>query len=386
MSHALPGDGRGPTVAIVGGGQLGRMLALAGIPLGLRFRFLEPGDDPPAGAVGEVVRAPYADRDGLARLVEGAEVVTYEFENVPVDAAEWLRERAPVHPPPAALAMAQDRLVEKEAFRRLGIGTAPYRRVDSREDLGAALEALGLPAVLKTRRMGYDGKGQVVIRSAQETDDAWEQLGGRPLILEGFVDFSRELSILAVRSTSGETAFYPVVENDHRDGILVRSTAPAPGASEELQRRAEAIATKVLDDLEYVGVLAVELFEVGDRLLANEMAPRVHNSGHWSQDGAHTSQFENHMRAILGLPLGPTQVRGERAMMVNLLGGVPAREALTRIPGARMHLYDKEPRPARKVGHVNLVDEGEGERVLRERAGEIDRLIAGQAAQESQRP
>ncbi len=377
MSARLPADGRGPTVAIVGGGQLGRMLALAGIPLGLRFRFLEPGDDPPAAAVGEVVRAPYADREGLERLVQGAGVVTYEFENVPVDAAEWLQERAPVHPPPAALAMAQDRLVEKEAFRRLGIRTAPYYRVDSRADLDAGLEAVGLPAVLKTRRMGYDGKGQVVIRQATDADAGWEKLGGRSLLLEGFVEFSRELSILAVRSTSGETAFYPLVENDHRGGILVRSTAPAPGAPPELQERAEALATKVLDDLQYVGVLAVELFQVGEELLANEMAPRVHNSGHWTQDGTRTSQFENHLRAVVGLPLGSTRVRGERAVMVNILGDVPAREALAAIPGARIHLYDKEPRPARKVGHVNLVDEGEGEAVLRERAAEVNRLLEG---------
>jgi 5-(carboxyamino)imidazole ribonucleotide synthase len=372
---SLPGSGRGPLVAVVGGGQLGRMLALEGIPLGLRFRFLEPKPEPPVRGLGDVVQAPYDDPAGLEALVRGAAVVTYEFENVPVAAAEHLASHCPVFPPPAALAMAQDRLTEKRSFQELGIETAPFRRVDSRSDLEAGAAALGLPAVLKTRRMGYDGKGQVVIRHDRELDPAWEALGSRPLVLEGFVEFERELSILAVRGRGGEPACYPLVENEHRDGILIRSQVPATGVDEGIQRIAEDIAVRVLDHLEYVGVLAVELFQVGNRLLANEMAPRVHNSGHWTLDGAWTSQFENHLRAILGLPLGPTGIRGKRAAMVNLLGTPPRREALAAIPGVRIHLYDKEPRPGRKIGHVNLVDEG-GEEGWRARLEAVNRLVA----------
>ena len=353
---SLPDSGRGPLVAVVGGGQLGRMLGLAGIPLGLRFRFLEPGPDAPAHRVGEVVQAPYDDPDGLDRLAAGAQVITYEFENVPVETARRLSGSAPVHPAPAALAMAQDRLTEKEAFRSLDIETAPFLPVDSREALEAAVGALGYPAVLKTRRMGYDGKGQQVLSSEADLDSAWERLGGRPLILEGFVPFDRELSILAVRGLGGEVAFYPLVENQHESGILVRSMAPAPAVTRALQEAGQGIARRVLERLDYVGVLAIELFQVGDRLLANEMAPRVHNSGHWTQDGAVTSQFENHLRAILGLPLGSTGVRGEGAAMVNLLGHPPLRSRILAVPGAHLHLYDKEPRPGRKVGHVNLVD------------------------------
>lgn len=353
---SLPDCGRGPLVAVVGGGQLGRMLALAGIPLGLRFRFLEPSPDAPAHRVGEVIQAPYDDWDGLDRLAAGAQVVTYEFENVPVEAARRLSGSAPVHPAPAALAMAQDRLTEKEAFRNLDIETAPFLPVDSREALEAAVGALGYPAVLKTRRMGYDGKGQQVLSAEADLDSAWERLGGRPLILEGFVPFDRELSILAVRGLGGEVAFYPLVENQHESGILVRSMAPAPAVTGSLQEAGQGIARRVLEHLDYVGVLAIELFQVGDRLLANEMAPRVHNSGHWTQDGAVTSQFENHLRAILGLPLGSTGVRGEGAAMVNLLGHPPLRSRILAVPGAHLHLYDKEPRPGRKVGHVNLVD------------------------------
>lgn len=354
---ALPDSGLGPLVAVVGGGQLGRMLALAGIPLGLRFRFLEPNPAPPVSHLGEVVQAPYDDPEGLDRLVEGAQVVTYEFENVPVAAARRLSRGAPVHPTPAALAMAQDRLTEKEAFRSLGIETAPFLPVDSRDALEAAVGVLGYPTVLKTRRLGYDGKGQTILTSEEDLDPAWDRLGGRPLILEGFVPFDRELSILAVRGLHGEVVKYPLVENHHESGILVRSLAPAPAVTEELQEAGQGIAHTILEHLDYVGVLAVELFQVGDRLLANELAPRVHNSGHWTQDGAVTSQFENHLRAILGLPLGSTDVRGERAAMVNLLGRPPLRSRVLAVPGAHLHLYDKEPRPARKVGHVNLVDD-----------------------------
>lgn len=349
-----------PRVGIVGGGQLGRMLALSGRPLGLRFRFLEPGEDPPVGELGEVVQAPYDDPGALERFAEGLSVVTYEFENVPVEAARRLARRVPVHPAPEALEVAQDRWVEKETFRSLGIPVAPCRRVGSREELEAAAEALGLPAVLKTRRFGYDGKGQAVLRGRDDLDDAWEELGGDALLLEAFVPFRRELSCLMVRSPAGETRAWPLVENVHRGGILRVSRAPAPGLGEGLQARAEGFVARLMEALGYVGVLAVEFFETDEGLVANEMAPRVHNSGHWTQDGAETDQFENHLRAILGLPLGNTGVRGEGAAMVNLIGGIPPRDRVLAIPGARLHLYDKAPRPGRKVGHVNLAG-GTGE-------------------------
>ncbi len=377
----------GPLVGVIGGGQLGRMLGLAGIPLGLRFRFLEPRPGCPAAAVGEVVEAPYDDVAGLGRLAEGAAVVTYEFENVPVEAARRLSTQVPLHPLPGALAMAQDRLVEKRTFRSLGIETAPFVDVASLAELEAGVEELGLPAVLKTRRMGYDGKGQRVLREAGDLGPAWEALGGSPLILEGFVSFARELSILSVRSRSGETAHWPLVENVHREGILVRSVAPAAGLGEggdRLQERAVALAERVLEHLDYVGVLAIELFEVEGRLLANELAPRVHNSGHWTQDGAETSQFENHLRAVLGLPLGPTGMREGFAAMVNLLGEVPPLETLPD-PGLRVHLYGKAPRPGRKLGHLNLVDARRDG--LLERVEGVERFLSEtQAAQASQSP
>jgi len=356
-------------VGILGGGQLGRMLALEGYPLGMRFRFLEGKEDPPVASLGEVVKGAYDDPDAVDRFGEGLDVVTYEFENVPVESALRLEERVPVHPAPAALEMAQDRLVEKESFRELGIPTAPFRPVDDRGGLDEAVEALGLPAVLKTRRFGYDGKGQEVLGEAADLDPAWERLGGRPLILEGFVDFGRELSILAVRGRDGAVAFYPLVENRHDDGILVASRAPAPELSSDLQARAEDYARRVLEHLGYVGVLAVELFQVGEELWANEMAPRVHNSGHWSLDGAWHSQFENHLRAVCGLPLGRTRVRGASAMR-NLLGRLPEREKLLALEGVHLHLYAKAPRPRRKLGHVNVSGTGADEVTRRLRAVE----------------
>lgn len=330
-------------MGVIGGGQLGRMLGLAGIPLGLRFRFLDPSPDAPAREVGALDVGAYDDRDRLERLGEHAAVVTYEFENVPVEAAERLAETVPVWPPPAALAVAQDRLEEKRLFRRLGIETAA---IDD--------DVTRFPALLKTRRLGYDGKGQerVETRPVPGTGSA----GSAAHVLEEIVPFERELSILAVRGTTGETVFYPLVENVHEDGILRVSRAPA---RPELQQDAERIATLLLDELGYVGVLAVELFEVEGRLLANELAPRVHNSGHWTIEGAETSQFENHLRAILGLPLGSTAARGEAAM-VNLIGTMPAAAEVLAVTGAHLHDYGKEPRPGRKLGHVTIVDPADG--------------------------
>lgn len=329
------------------------MLALAGMPLGARFRFLEHRAPAPVDGVGEIVRARYDDPEALVRFRDGVDVVTYEFENVPDASARYLDEVLPVYPPPAALEFARDRKHEKEGFARLEIPAAPWRAVDSREALDAAVEAVGLPAVLKTRRLGYDGKGQAVLREAADVDAAWEALGHRPLILEGFVDFRRELSIVGVRGRDGAVAFYPLVENAHRRGVLVRTDAPAEDVTPALQAAAEAYAGALMADLDYVGVLALELFQVGEGLVANEVAPRVHNSGHWTQDGAVTSQFENHVRAVMGLPLGSTAAVGH-SVMLNLLGALPPAASVLREPLAHLHLYDKAPRPGRKIGHVNV--------------------------------
>lgn len=349
------------TVGILGGGQLGRMLALAGYPLGLRFRFLDPAPDAPVRDLAELVVAGYDDDAALARFAAGLDAITYEFENVPDAAARRLAELAPLFPPPGALAAAQDRLTEKSFFRDLGIPTAPFRAVDSRADLAAALAAIGVPAVLKTRRLGYDGKGQAVLRSQADLEPAWQALGGVPLILEGFVAFDRECALLAARGRDGATACYPLVENAHRAGILRRTLAPAPNLTPDLQTRAEDLAARVLAALDYVGVLAVELFQVGADLLANEMAPRVHNSGHWTIEGAETSQFEQHLRAGLGLPLGDPTPRGHSAML-NLIGGVPDMAATLAVPGAHVHLYGKAPRPGRKLGHITLRADDPAER------------------------
>lgn len=340
-------------IGILGGGQLGRMLALAGYPLGLHCRCLDPSPDASAGMVARHVVGSYDDPAVLEEFAAGLAVVTYEFENVPVAAVDALSQHCPVYPPVAALAAAQDRLNEKRLFQQLGIPTAPFVPIDTLGDLHAAIAHTGLPAVLKTRRFGYDGKGQMVLRSPGDGEPAWEALGATPLILEGLVPFERELSILAVRSRSGATACYPLVENQHQDGILSRSLAPAPAVTAELTAQAEQYAALVLDALDYVGVLAIELFQVGERVLANEMAPRVHNSGHWSIEGAETSQFENHLRAGAGLPPGSTKPTGH-SVMLNLIGATPDPAAVLSVPGAHLHLYDKAARPGRKLGHITL--------------------------------
>lgn len=358
-------------IGIVGGGQLGRMLALAGYPLGLRALLLEPAADAPAGQVAQLLQGAYDDPAQLDRLAEGAAVLTYEFENVPLAAAERLARARPLYPPPAALAAAQDRLAEKRCFQRLGIPTAPFVPVDSYAELTAGLAQVGLPALLKTRRLGYDGKGQVLLRAPADAVAAWQALGPAPLILEGFVPFERELSLLAVRSATGETRYYPLVENQHAEGILRVSYAPAV-VTPALQAQAEDYAARLLDALEYVGVLAIELFQAGDRLLANEMAPRVHNSGHWTIEGAVTSQFENHLRAIVGLPLGSAAPRGH-SVMLNLIGALPDPAEVLAVPGAHLHLYGKAPRPGRKLGHITLC--ADDAPALRERLGRIERLL-----------
>lgn len=323
-----------PLVGVIGGGQLGRMLGQAGARIGVDCRFLDPAPDACARDVGELIVAAYDDPAGLARLAAGADAVTFEFENVPVEAARSVD----AVPGPRALEEGQDRLREKRLFRRLAIPTARF----------GTLEDTGVPALVKTRRLGYDGKGQ------RRADVPGPLAEGE--LAEELLHFDRELSIVAVRGCDGETRFWPLAENVHRDGILRVSRAPAAAAQ---QAEAEAIAVRLLDDLGYVGVIAVELFVVGGRLLANEFAPRVHNTGHWTIDGARTSQFENHLRAVLGLPLGETEAIGT-SVMVNLIGGVPPEVELGSIPGLHVHLYGKDPRPGRKVGHLTLVDADPG--------------------------
>jgi len=341
------------TIGILGGGQLGYMLALAGYPLGLHFRFLDPSPEAPVGRIAHRVTSEYVDESALEKFAHGLEVVTYEFENVPVEAARFLAERVPVYPPAEALEQAQDRLREKTLFRRLGIPTTDFASVSNGEELEHAVREIGLPAILKTCRMGYDGKGQQLLRTKADVESARQELPAGPLILEKFVAFTRELSILGVRSVNGETAFYPLIENHHRDGILRLSLAPPPDLSPGLQRIAEDAARSVLETLHYAGVLCIEFFELDGKLLANEMAPRVHNSGHWSIEGAVTSQFENHLRAILGFPLGATAGIGCSAML-NLIGELPAPEGVLKVMNAHLHLYGKVARTGRKLGHVTV--------------------------------
>lgn len=347
-------------IGVLGGGQLGRMIALAGYPLGQRFVFLDPGAESAAGHVGALRVGAYDDEERLTELARKSVVVTYEFENVPVASARFLNELVPVFPPPRALEVSQDRLDEKTFFTRLGIPTPAFAPVSSRAELDAAVARIGLPAVVKTRRFGYDGKGQMVLRKLEDVPRAWEALGAASLIVEQMIHFERELSIVSVRSKTGETRFYPLVENEHRDGILRLSLPKSDAWSESLQERAEAYAATVLSELSYVGVLAIELFHAGGELIANEMAPRVHNSGHWTIEGAETSQFENHVRAVLGLPLGSTRMVGHAAM-INCIGRLPPRDAVLRIEGAHYHAYGKDPSPGRKVGHVTVRAESRAE-------------------------
>ena len=340
-------------VGIIGGGQLGRMLALAGHDLGITCTTLDPGAATPAAMVAPALAGRYDDRDRLAELAAAVDVITYEFENVPVEAAKFVEELRAVLPPPAALEVAQDRLSEKELFSKIGLPVADYVPVDSLAEIGEALEHLGMPAVLKSRRLGYDGKGQAFIHDALLAEDAWRAVGEVPCLVEAFVRFDRELSIVAARGSDGTFAAYPLVENTHRAGILRLTRAPAPDLDLPLQETAEAHARALMAELGYVGVLAIELFQMEGSLLGNEMAPRVHNSGHWTIEGAETSQFEQHLRAICGLPLGSVAPVGVSAM-VNLIGEMPDRGAVLALPGAHLHEYGKEPRPGRKLGHVTV--------------------------------
>ena len=344
------------TVGILGGGQLARMLALSGAPLGLRFLVLDSTTDACAGQFVPMVVGDYRNHAALAEFASQVAVATFDFENVPAESARWLAERIPVFPSPRALAIAQDRLAEKSLFRELGIPVPAFADVASRADLEAAVAAIGIPAILKTRRLGYDGKGQFRIRSGADVDAAWSALGAQAdsvgLILEGFVPFQRELSVVAVRGRDGEFRAWPLTENWHDHGILSASLAPAT-ADDALQETAVAHARRVAEALDYVGVFALELFLKDGQLLANEMAPRVHNSGHWTIEGAETSQFENHLRAVLGLPLGSTRAVG-MSCMLNWIGALPAAAPVLSEPCGHWHDYGKAPREGRKVGHATF--------------------------------
>ena len=346
-------------VGILGGGQLGQMLARAAKDLELEPWVLDPKPDAVAGQVARHLAADYEDDEALEAMA-GCDVVTYEFENVPSASVDRLAGHVPVHPSPISLSTSCDRWVEKSLFRELGIPTAPFLDVASRADLDRAIDEIGLPAILKTRRFGYDGKGQAVLRSVDDVALAWQRLGDQPLILEGFVPFDRELSVLAVRGRDGETRTWPASENCHVEGILHLSRAPAADVSPALFSHAREWMETIMAKLDYVGVLVVEFFQVGQKLVANEMACRVHNSGHWTIEGAQTSQFENHMRAVAGLPLGATESLGF-SVMVNLVGVLPdldSLEALPRLPGdpeVHVHVYGKSAAPGRKLGHLTLV-------------------------------
>jgi 5-(carboxyamino)imidazole ribonucleotide synthase len=340
-------------VGIVGAGQLGRMLALAGYPLGIECRFVGDGPTTPAGRIAPIRTAALDDAAALDALASEVDVLTFEIENVSIPALTNVAERVAVYPPPPIVAIAQDRLAEKQLFESLSIPTAKFVAVDKRGDLERIGDSLGWPVVLKARRLGYDGRGQRIVKGVAELLAGWDELGRVPAIVEGWVNFERELSLIAVRGAGDAQAFYPLTENVHRDGILVSSIAPYDDS--RLQRTAEQWLHKITTKFDYRGVLTVEFFSTSAGLVANEIAPRVHNSGHWTIEGAETSQFENHLRAVLGWPLGATGVRGHAAML-NCLGRLPELADVLAIPGAHLHDYGKEPRPGRKVGHCTLLD------------------------------
>ena len=351
-----PGD----TIGILGGGQLGRMLAMAAARLGLRCQVFSTDPDSPAfDVVLNATCAEYADVEALELFANDVDVITYEFENVPAASAMILAARRPVLPDQKILETTQDRLAEKDFVKRLGIGTADYADVSSAATLRTAIGKIGLPAVIKTRRFGYDGKGQAIIRDGDDPDQVWQDIATKSAILEAFVPFACEISVIAARSADGQVECFDVTENEHRDHILRVSHAPA-AIPEALAAQARGIAESIADALDYVGVLAVEMFVVpgdgGSKILVNEIAPRVHNSGHWTLDGASISQFEQHIRAIAGWPLGKP-VRHGPVTMTNLIGDdINDYEQWLTVPGATVHLYGKgPPRPGRKMGHVTQI-------------------------------
>ena len=344
------------TVGILGGGQLARMMALAGAPLGLRFLLLDNVSDACAGQFAPMLVGDYRDESILAQFAEKVDVATFDFENVPAESAHWLSDKVAVFPNPNALAISQDRLAEKSLFRKLGIAVPDFADVTSLQNLHEAIAVIGLPCILKTRRLGYDGKGQFRIKSALDIESAWQALGSQAqtvgLILEAFVPFQREVSVLAVRGRDGEFRHWALTENWHENGVLSASLAPATDVA-AFEATAIGYAKKIAEALDYVGVFALELFVRDGQLLANEIAPRVHNSGHWTIEGAETSQFQNHLRAVLGLPLGSTRSIGVSCML-NWIGEMPNAESVLRENGGHWHDYGKSAREGRKVGHATM--------------------------------
>ncbi len=341
-------------VGIFGGGQLGRMMALAGYPLNLRFSFFDANRDCPSAPLGECLGDAEGSSAALEQFLASADVFTYEFENIPTAWVEAIASRKPVYPGVKSLAVSQNRLNEKALFEKLGIPAAAYRRIGSEQDLREAVVALGLPLVVKTVTGGYDGKGQFVLRTFEDIASAWSALGkAAPLLAEAFVTYERELSIVAVRGRDGETRCYPLAWNTHHEGILSHSIVPAPGVDAATCAQAERYITAILHELDHVGVMTLEMFQTSRGLYANETAPRVHNSGHWSIEGAICSQFENHMRAIAGLPLGVTDAIRPSAM-INIVGRHPDTAEILAIPETHLHLYAKEERPGRKLGHITV--------------------------------
>lgn len=339
-------------IGIIGAGQLGQMLGFAARDLGVECRFLDPSISPPARVCGDVIQRPFDDAAALAELAADCDVITYEFENIPINALQQIEDKVAVYPPVDALRHAQDRLDEKRLFEQLGIPLPVYHAIATREDMIAAADVLGLPMVIKTRRLGYDGKGQFVVRAASDVDAAWGQLGTRPLIAEQWVPFDYEVSSIGVRNIDGEIRIYALTHNVHEDGILRVSRSPVDAPL--LAEKAAEYVRRLLLHLDYVGVLALELFVKDGQLLANEFAPRVHNSGHWTIEGAVTSQFENHLRAVMNLPLGSTANRGH-AGMINLIGEIP--DSVRALGDAHLHDYGKAPRPGRKLGHITVLSD-----------------------------
>lgn len=343
-------------IGVLGGGQLGRMMALAGYPLGLSFSFYDASPTCSAAALGPCFGSPDPAQEAqtLQAFIDSADVFTYEFENIPVRWVETIAAQKPVFPGVTSLATSQNRLNEKRLFESLNIPTAAYRAVHDRDDLVAAVQALGLPVVVKTVTDGYDGKGQFLLRRSEDIDTCWQTLGGRPLIAEEFVAFKRELSVIAVRGPDGDTRTYPLAENHHHRGILSHSFVPAPQLDQNIQLMAERYMASLMQAMNHIGVLTLELFETRHGLVANETAPRVHNSGHWSIEGAACSQFENHVRAVAGLPLGDTRALRPTAM-VNVIGQHPRTADVLRLPETHLHVYGKAERPDRKLGHITLI-------------------------------
>jgi len=357
-------------VGILGAGQLGRMLALAGIPMNVEFVLSDPVKDACGNKLGEFINGSFDDESVLQALVDKVDVVTVESENISVKSLQWLNERVPVYPSPVAVATAQDRLLEKQMFAKLGIPVTNYQAIEQAQAFMDYCSSNTQPMIAKSRREGYDGKGQVRINAGTDLKAAWEALAGVPVVVEDMVNFDREISIIAARDKHGETVFYPICENTHADGILRCTKARL---NDPMQSLAQDYIKRVMDELDYVGVLTFEFFNCGDELIANEIAPRVHNSGHWSIEGVDSSQFENHIRAICGFPLGSTETRGPVAM-INVIGEMPPRDAVLSVDGAHWHDYGKQPRSGRKLGHITL--RANNQQQFDERLAKLENLFA----------